>query len=273
MSFGGPLFYLYWFGGICPCLEKDEDKGARQAMQYVNTAAARIRWVTSTSGRGSGGRRSSASEFIGSLFGSKKTSPIAGDDNDGSSSGGGGQDDVEARLVLRDNADASEPEVFVDPIPPPAAEGEAPPSQAVSYKLNIALRRVDRVTLVGDAVVLLAKPMEKDQPPKELLRFVALNADTGLPVNDEGRNMIVHHMAVLVEWERTRRRAAGFAEDDDNEEDQPNFLRARAQKAAHFAKREYELQQTRRDREKRKAKLVSESGGLKYTALAMANRD
>ena len=77
-----------------------------------------------------------------------------------------------------------------------------------------------------------------------------------------------------MEWERQRRVQNNVDEldDDDNNNNHPNFLQARAQKAAHFAKRELELQQTKRDREKRKAKLVAESGGLKYTALAMAGR-
>jgi hypothetical protein len=71
----------------------------------------------------------------------------------------------------------------------------------------------------------------------------------------------------MIEWDG--RRQAAIPEEDREIED-PGMNRA--QKAAHFAKREIELQQTKRDREKRKAKLVKETGGLKYTAIAMANR-
>ncbi len=88
--------------------------------------------------------------------------------------------------------------------------------------------------------------------------------------------MVVHHLMVLSEWERQRRASLkavdAYESDDDDEEDVPNFLTRRAQKATHFARREIELQQTKRDREKRKSKLIQETGGLKYTALAMANR-
>ena len=68
----------------------------------------------------------------------------------------------------------------------------------------------------------------------------------------------------------------GDDSDDDNDTENSlyhptNFLAARAQKAAHFAKRELELQRTKKEREQRKAKLISEAGGLKYTAIAMAN--
>ena len=59
--------------------------------------------------------------------------------------------------------------------------------------------------------------------------------------------------------------------EEEDEENQPNFLQARAQKAAHFAKREVEMQRVKKERDKRKAELVAESGGLKYTAIAMAN--
>ena len=45
-----------------------------------------------------------------------------------------------------------------------------------------------------------------------------------------------------------------------------------AQKIKHFAQRELELQKLKKERENRKAKYVNEAGGLKYTAIAMANR-
>ena len=45
-----------------------------------------------------------------------------------------------------------------------------------------------------------------------------------------------------------------------------------AQKLKHFAQREMELQKLKKERESRKAKYVNEAGGLKYTAIAMANR-
>lgn len=45
-----------------------------------------------------------------------------------------------------------------------------------------------------------------------------------------------------------------------------------AQKMKHFAQREIELKKMKRERDERKAKYVKESGGLKYTAIAMANR-
>ena len=144
---------------------------------------------------------------------------------------------------------------------------------APSMELHIKLSRVDRVSLEQDQIVLTARPVQasgtqnKKTPPKELLRVALLDAANG-PAKQEDTNMFLHHMMVLVEWDRQRRDPY----EDDDEEDQPNFLQARAQKAAHFANRELEMTTKKRDREKRKAKFVAESGGLKYTALAMAGR-
>ena len=65
-------------------------------------------------------------------------------------------------------------------------------------------------------------------------------------------------MKVLIEWNKHRQ--------PDVEEDLPaTGIRQRAQKAAHFAKREIEMREKKRDREKRKAGHMQnmESGGLK----------
>jgi hypothetical protein len=142
---------------------------------------------------------------------------------------------------------------------------------APSIQLSIKLGRIDKVILGEDGeLVLLAKPIRSNPKPKELLRFLLLD-DAHLPAKDEVRNICQHHLAVLVEWERQRRfELDDLYDEEDDEENQPNFLQARANKAAHFAKREVEMQQTRREREQRKAKFSS--AGLKYTALAMANQ-
>eukprot|EP00621_Florenciella_sp_RCC1693_P012768 CAMPEP_0182537244 /NCGR_PEP_ID=MMETSP1323-20130603/21584_1 /TAXON_ID=236787 /ORGANISM="Florenciella parvula, Strain RCC1693" /LENGTH=49 /DNA_ID=CAMNT_0024747593 /DNA_START=1 /DNA_END=150 /DNA_ORIENTATION=- len=47
----------------------------------------------------------------------------------------------------------------------------------------------------------------------------------------------------------------------------------RTKKQAYFMERDIELTQKRRAAEKRKEKFMKDSGGLKYTALAMAARD
>jgi hypothetical protein len=259
-SIGGPLFQLRWMGFLCPCLEKEESRNARQALQHVNTASKRILWNTASSGKGPLGSGFSLGGLFGGGSKAAKSTVVAGSDKN-----------AVAALCIRDSEEGYS-EIYVNPSP----------NQTVSYKLQIALKRVHAVQVVdatSDDIILTAKPPstsknKQKQAPKELLRFSVLQDTTDgeiIAVPSDQRNLMVHHLSVLVEWERQRRAANGDDDWDEDEEDQPNFLQARAQKAAHFANREIEMQQTKRDRDKRKAKLVAESGGLKYTALAMAN--
>jgi hypothetical protein len=266
----GDLFQLRWLGLLCPCLQKEEDRTALQALEFVS--GRRILWIRSS--------ESSSGFSLGNFFRSSVVSI-----SNTSSSGGGPQ---LAFFKLVDNADG-QAEILVDPNVASSmmSDEEAPnnnnnnnnnntpadPAAAPSIQLTIKLRRVDRVSLdKTEEIVFFARPTNnttntKNKSAKELLRFSVCNKDdtTSVIPTDE-RNMFLHHMAVLVEWDRQRRDPY----DDDEDEDQPNFLQARAQKAAHFAQRELELQTTKRERDKRKAKLVEASGGLKYTALAMA---
>ena len=83
--------------------------------------------------------------------------------------------------------------------------------------------------------------------------------------SSDDRDAVCHDITVLAEWQKNRQ--------PNMEEDIPAAgLKQRAMKAAHFAKRELEMRETKRSREQRKAKYIQESGGLKYTAVAMANR-
>ncbi|CAM9340691.1 unnamed protein product, partial [Phaeothamnion confervicola] len=52
----------------------------------------------------------------------------------------------------------------------------------------------------------------------------------------------------------------------------PSSPPPQANKQKHFAMRQLELRDKKREAEARKAKLIEETGGLKYTAIAMANR-
>ena len=130
----------------------------------------------------------------------------------------------------------------------------------------------------------------------ELLRFNVLDAAGKRKAEDAGRrDEVIGRLGGLVEWDRRRRAAAGDTDnnndnenaeqhnDDDedafeNDEDGGSTSRrgavpkGRAAKAAYFAKREIELTKQRREREKRKARYLEGSGGLKYTAIAMASK-
>lgn len=72
-------------------------------------------------------------------------------------------------------------------------------------------------------------------------------------------------MIVLVEWNKNR-------QPEVEEEFAADGIKARAKKAAHFAKRELEMRERKSSREARKQKYL-QGGGMKFTALAMANRE
>ena len=87
------------------------------------------------------------------------------------------------------------------------------------------------------------------------------------------RDDVIEHLQQLVQWDKRHMDDVDRLEQDlEANLESTGGLRGRAQKAAHFAKREIEMQKQRREREQRKAKYVKEAGGLKYTAIAMANR-
>ena len=52
----------------------------------------------------------------------------------------------------------------------------------------------------------------------------------------------------------------------------PSTMVERAKKQAHFAQRDVELTQQKKASEKRKEQYMKSIGGMKYTAMAMANR-
>lgn len=102
---------------------------------------------------------------------------------------------------------------------------------------------------------------------KELARLEILAGD-GV-ITEE----IVQHFTNILEWDKERRRNTGDDEDDEDETGQSKgVLRDRAEKAAQFARKELEMRERRRDREQKKAKYMKDSKGLKYTAIAMANK-
>lgn len=129
-----------------------------------------------------------------------------------------------------------------------------------------------------------------------MLRFEILNKGNGKSVGSVEREELLQHLNNLFVWDKKRRAALNNNEtnnDDDTVDanadadadmtDDAQFPQdgrsksspktmGRAAKAAHFARREIELSKTKREREKRKAKYMEGSGGLKYTAIAMANR-
>ena len=114
----------------------------------------------------------------------------------------------------------------------------------------------------------------------ELIRFHILSSSTfddddaqiaGADIRDD----ILDQLNMLLEWDRERRKSQPTDDEDEEDDDQTtgNGLTQRALKAKYFFQKEIEMKKQAKDRESRKARYMKDSGGLKYTALAMANRE
>jgi hypothetical protein len=298
----GVLFQLQLRGLLCPCLQRNgEDSNARHAVTTLNRSCRYIQ-VHATKQTSSSSSSSGSRGFLGNLFSS------SGNSSNGASgaaspslSTADQHPPYVAKLVLRDSTVDGQPEIFINGL---EANRQNDLSEARALSRTIKLRRVDKVVLEGDEIVLKSKSVaasssKSHRPSQELLRFIVLqspadneqtDAAAVLPVTADTRNLLVHHFMVLTEWERQRRAALvksdpdsynvdHDSEDDDDDNDDgniavrggTNFITARAQKMADYAQREIELQRTKAKREQRKAQLLKEAGGLKYTAMAMAN--
>lgn len=263
----GPILQLQLQGSLCPCMQKSEDANARLAVTAINKGCKRVKWI-----RDNSNSESSSSGFLGSIF--AKASAVTGS---------GKKNDCFAKISIRDSSADGQPELFIDPLPDGSVQDETEgplKQQSTGFKLNLKLRRVDKVSFDESSgqIALFAKAIIRDGkrlPPKELLRFVVLLADSNTPISQDQRNELVHNFMVVSEWERQRRAALSSedAYESDEDEDEPNFIARQAQKVIARQAREVEMQQTKRDRENRKMKLIKESGGLKYTAMAMASRE
>jgi len=137
-------------------------------------------------------------------------------------------------------------------------------NSAMSFQLDIPLHRIHRIESIDTAsIAIYTKDIsvvdeKKGVSEKEAARVSFLSSDD--------RDAASLDLKVLFEWNKQRQ--------PEVEEDLSVGIRHRAQKAAHFAKREIEMREKKRSREKRKAGHMQSmsSGGLKYTAMAMANQ-
>eukprot|EP00536_Pseudo-nitzschia_multiseries_P008582 jgi/Psemu1/241347/estExt_Genewise1.C_2200002 len=257
------MFKLRIKGVICPCCEGSENKSARQSLQSFNRLGSSVTWQTAA--KRSAAR--SAAGFVQSMFG-------------GSNSNDSGETDDEASTLCRVKlVDATKesincgepyPELQICPQqkqPGRGTIGDGPlkRSSAMSFQLDIPLHHIQRIESADTlAVVIYTKDVHaiderKAKTEKEAARLAFQSSDD--------RDAACLDLKVLVEWNKHRQ--------PEVEEELPaDGIRNRAQKAAHFAKREIELREKKRDRERRKAGHMSSmaSGGLKYTAMAMANQ-
>ena len=257
------LLQLHLKNWCCPLCISSEDRNAYQAVRAIQSNGSHVLFIEPSTEQKKG--------LFPNWFGSASSSSSSNATSSTLSTTTSSHEiSKRARLALQDSDVDGQPVVRLDGI------------GTTEYILRIPLRRIDRIQLIDDHIVLYGKKItsEKGKDAPELLRFVvllsgdSLDADPVLVPTDV-RNELVHHWMVLVEWERQRRSKLPDTDDDDDDDEgggSKNIFVRQAQQAAHFAQREIELQRTKRDREQRKAKLIQEAGGLKYTAIVMANQ-
>jgi hypothetical protein len=307
---GGPLFTLRVWGLFCPCLEKDEDKSARQSLVQLNRLGARVDWHTNPPSSTRQSINATASGLVTSLFGRGRSF-----DNNKSNQKPSQHDNIKPPTPVqlqvvdatKDSINWGEPYPELQLVPLPqqqlplsdtdataAAPTEATMTtvttsssrsnaslalagglfkhnSAMSYQLDIPLHHILKVESIDpNMLVIVTKDVHNtsndnknntnNNPPKE-----KESARISFSSSDD-RDAVSLDIMVLVEWNKHRQPVI--------EEDMPAVtgIRQRAQKAAHFAKREIELREKKRDREKRKAAHMQGTTGLKYTAMAMANQ-
>mmetsp|Transcript_8911 Transcript_8911/g.12669 ORF Transcript_8911/g.12669 Transcript_8911/m.12669 type:complete len:266 (+) Transcript_8911:37-834(+) len=261
----GSLFQLKWLGTLCPCLEKAEDAKARKSLNKLGNL--RVKW-----------HRSSKDALGKSGLGGLVSGLFSSNSKPSSLSSGA----IDAELDVIDGE--SGPEIRIQPIAErindSSSGGEITMKQSAGFMKSIPLKQVDKAvseassssswtggSSSGNTIVLISE--QKDQP--DILVRLDLLHETGIEMSSKAVDEVIESFTCLIEWDG-RRRAANPEEQEEELEEKAGIT-ARASKAAHFAKREIELQQQKREREKRKAQYVKDAGGLKYTALAMANKE
>lgn len=259
----GPLFSLRIWGLFCSCCENSENKSARQSLQQLNLLGKKISWHTSANKN----LRDAAGGFMQSIFGKSNSNANGGDERPATPS--------QLKLVdaVKETINNGEPypELQICPLKTQAmdsnqdSQGPLQQSSAMSFQLDIPLHHIQRVEPTDATFVAIytkdvhAIDEKKASSEKEAARLSFASSDD--------RDAASLDLQVLVEWNKHRQ--------PEVEEELPAAgIRHRAQKAAHFAKREIEMREKKRDREKRKAGHMQNmsSGGLKYTAMAMANQ-
>ena len=306
-TIGGPVFRLRYLGPVCPCLEKPEDEAAREALR--GCTGLPVRYHRRVAGRGDeGSALAAALSSVSGLFGGGgERKDVASS----SSSAGGGASFVKGPAILTVVDTLGGPAIHVETEPDEREDatrvdddGNVLPVDT-RHRRTVPLRKIAKIRAIDGSFLgmgvgmgggpSLVAVVGRARGSPELLRFNVLDAAGRKAEEADRRDEVIGRLGGLVEWDRRRRAAAGDNDNrnendeqhnDDDEEDafendeqggnntnrRGAAPKGRAAKAAYFAKREIELTKQRREREKRKARYLEGSGGLKYTAIAMANK-
>ena len=259
----GPILILKIKSAACPCLTSQQDNGAIGAINAVSHATVIYHDVSNTSSSGPG---SGVSKLVTGLF-KKASSSIASSTSKSSTAKMYVIDTVRGpalSIVYRQTENSGEEE---------SSNGAKETKTA-----NITLKRIGDITSndsfmnSSSGISIFAKKKYRNDEQRELCRIDLKDEESGTDIGSEERDEFIESLKLIIQWDTERRSGQPDDDEEDEEEPQRQGLGQRALKMKHFAEREIELSKQKRDREGRKARYLKESGGLKYTAVAMANR-
>jgi len=269
----GPILLLR-IKGICPCFIKEEDRIAQEAISTLHHIP--IRWhqrSASSSNRGI--------KFVSSLF------------------GGGGSKTADTAISW--NSESAYLSV-IDTISGPALNVTLAKSDnndemttsvaamTVESKRNIPLNKIAEAGPVDSffcssrsGIIVHGSRGKKnsDGELEELLRFDLKDSDgSDDDADSEQRDDVMDKITILAEWvKRSRSHTSNYNDSEVKDEEEwneqegsSNIIGDNMSKIKHFAQREIEMKKIKKEREEKKAKYMNDSGGLKYTAIAMAAR-
>lgn len=275
----GPVLLLNLKGKICPCLESEPDKYLREALCSLTNLPIRFYPTTTSSSNDGGG----VGGFVSGLFG-KGAANISKVISGGKNGKLSIVDTVKGPSIYI-KTDLNVDSDFDDGGGDNGGDGKQKAETKTIPLKRIGIVAADDAFLSKSCVGIILYEKNRnfsdnnddDSSGIELLRFdLRSEKNSNEVVNSETRDELLDKILMMVQWEG-RRKEGKSGEDSIDEESEESQCATKkenvASKLKHFAKREIEMKKQKRDREKKKSKYMKESGGLKYTALAMANRD
>ena len=151
-------------------------------------------------------------------------------------------------------------------------------NSAMSFQLDIPLHHIQRIESIDSTFVAIYTKdrntniinNDDDERKNTVREKEAVRISFG---SSDDRDTASVDLKILLEWNKHRRQITEGGDDDDDDDDEEmagiGGIRQRAQKATHFAKREIEMREKKRDREQRKAGHMQSmsSGGLKVRCV------
>ena len=287
-------------GTICPCLVTAQESTTNQALSVLHNLP--IQFCTQ-SNRNDGIANKGVSKFVTNLFRSATNAAAAAVSPSDESSGSGF---IAGRLNIIDSirgpilsfeaesCDGSDTQTkFLEDEDDNdrSSSNEIGENGGHGEKMTIPLRRVGDIdpydsfiTSSNIGIIIYKKKNKRNTTDNEKIELIRFSVRSSNPFDDnefqsassEERDRVLEYLRVVIEWERKRQQShpdEDLEDDRDEDEKRGNGLGQRALKAKYFIQKEVEMKRQMKDRESRKAKYMKDSGGLKYTALAMASRE